>query len=41
MPHFKVIDRGMKLLPIDLSVQLLPGTFENKVSVQANLSRER
>jgi hypothetical protein len=32
MPRFKPIDRGMKLLPIDLSVQLLPGTFEHALS---------
>ena len=32
MPRFKQIDTGMKLLPIDLSVQLLPGTFEHALS---------
>ena len=32
MPRFKPIDTGMKLLPIDLSVQLLPGTFEHALS---------
>ncbi|MFN0040156.1 MAG: hypothetical protein ACKVP2_11640 [Burkholderiales bacterium] len=32
MPRFKPIDRGKKLLPIDLSVQLLPGTFEHALS---------
>jgi transposase len=32
MPRYKPIDRGMKLLPIDLSVQLLPGTFEHALS---------
>ncbi len=32
MPRYKEIDRGMKLLPIDLSVQLLPGTFEHALS---------
>ena len=30
MARFKPIDRGMKLLPIDLCVQLLPGTFRIK-----------
>jgi hypothetical protein len=29
MPRYKPIDTGMKLLPIHLSRQLLPGTFEN------------
>jgi hypothetical protein len=29
MPRYKPIDTGMKLLPIDLSGQLLPGTFED------------
>ena len=38
MPCYKPIDTGMKMLPIDLSVLLLPGTFENEVSVQANVS---
>ena len=32
MPRYKPIDTGMKLLPIDLSVQLLPGTFEHALS---------
>ena len=32
MPRFKPIDIGMKLLPIDLSAQLLPGTFEHALS---------
>jgi hypothetical protein len=32
MPHFKPIDRGVKLLPTDLSVQLLPRTFEHALS---------
>ena len=32
MPRYKPIDTGMKLLPIDLSRQLLPGTFEHAVS---------
>jgi hypothetical protein len=32
MPRFKPIDRGMKLLPIDFSVQLLPGTFDHAPS---------
>jgi transposase len=32
MPRYKEIVRGMKLLPIDLSVQLLPGTFVHAVS---------
>jgi hypothetical protein len=32
MPRYKKIDRGMKLLPIDLSVQLLPATFEHALS---------
>jgi hypothetical protein len=29
MPRYKEIDRGMRLLPIDLSVPLLPGTTSN------------
>ena len=32
MARFKPIDRSMKLLPIDLSRQLLPGTFEHALS---------
>ncbi len=32
MPRFEPIDTGMKFLPIDLSVQLLPGTFEHALS---------
>ena len=32
MPRYKPVDTGMKLLPIDLSVQLLPGTFEHALS---------
>ena len=32
MPRCKPIDTGMKMLPIDLSVQLLPGTFEHALS---------
>ena len=32
MPRYKRIDTGMKMLPIDLSVQLLPGTFEHALS---------
>jgi hypothetical protein len=37
MTCFKPIDRGMKLLPIDLSVQFLPGTGEIVVSVQMSV----
>ena len=32
MPRYKPIDTGLKFLPIDLSVQLLPGTFEHALS---------
>jgi hypothetical protein len=32
MPRFKPMDRAMKLLPIDLSVQFPPGTFEHALS---------
>ena len=32
MPRYKRIDTGMKMLPIDLSVQLLHGTFEHALS---------
>ena len=32
MPRYKSIDTGMKLLAIDLSRQLLPGTFEHALS---------
>src|SRR5919206_4083132 len=28
MPRFKVVDYSSRLLPVDLSRQLLPGTFE-------------
>jgi hypothetical protein len=30
MPRVKPIDRGRKLLPIDLSVQFLPGATSNR-----------
>lgn len=29
MPRFKVVHKGLKLLPIDFDKQLLPGTFEH------------
>ncbi len=29
MPRFKTVHRGLKLLPVDLDKQLLPGTFEH------------
>lgn len=32
MPRFKRIDTGLKLLPIALYRQLLPGTFEHALS---------
>ncbi len=32
MPRYKPIHTGMKFLPIDLSVQLLPGNFEHALS---------
>ena len=32
MPRYKRIDTGMKFLPIDLSVQLLPGAFEHALA---------
>jgi len=32
MARYKPIDTGMKLLPVDLSAQLLPGTFEHALS---------
>jgi hypothetical protein len=32
MARYKPIDTGMKLLPVDLSCQLLPGTFEHALS---------
>ncbi len=32
MPRIKLIDIGRKSLPIDLSVQLLPGNFEHPLS---------
>jgi hypothetical protein len=38
MARFKPIDTGMKLLPIDLSHQLLPSTFENEVPMKARVS---
>jgi transposase len=28
MPHFKVVDYSPRFLPVDLTCQLLPGTFE-------------
>ena len=38
MARYKIIDRSSKFLPVDLSQQLLPGSFENGVSVQAHVS---
>ncbi|MEW5757526.1 MAG: IS1182 family transposase [Pseudomonadota bacterium] len=32
MPRFKPIDRGLKLLPVDLDRQLIPGTFEHALN---------
>ena len=32
MARYRRIDTGLKLLPVDLSVQLLPGTFEHALS---------
>ena len=32
MPRYKTIDTGLKFLPIDLFVPLLPGTFEHALS---------
>jgi hypothetical protein len=37
MARYKTIDTSPRFLPVDLSRQLLPGTFENEVSVQANV----
>jgi hypothetical protein len=37
MPRFKPIDWGMKLLPIDLSVPILPGTTSNRGSFQKDI----
>jgi hypothetical protein len=39
MVRFEPINTKMKLLPIDPFRQLLPGTFENAVSVQTHVSR--
>jgi hypothetical protein len=38
MARYKHIDTSPRLLPVDLEKQLLPGTIENDVSVQANVS---
>jgi hypothetical protein len=32
MARYKDVDRGMKLLAVDLQRQLLPGTFEHALS---------
>ena len=32
MARYKRIDTGLKLLPVDFSAQLLPGTFEHALS---------
>jgi hypothetical protein len=37
MPRYKEVDRGMKLLPIDLSDQLLVGTTPNRGSFQEEI----
>ncbi len=33
MARYKPVDSRMKLLPVDLSRQLLPGTFEHALSL--------
>ena len=33
MARYKPVESGMKLLPVDLSRQLLPGTFEHALSL--------
>jgi len=38
MPRFKPADYGLQFLAVDLSKQLHPGSSENAVSVQANVS---
>jgi hypothetical protein len=37
MPRYNEIDRGMKLLPIDLSVQLRPGTTSHRGKFQEDI----
>ena len=32
MARYKIIDRSPKFLPVDLSQQLLPGTFEHALN---------
>ncbi len=36
--RYKPIDTSPRFLAVDLQKQLLPGTIENAVSVQANVS---
>ena len=37
MARYKRIDMGLKLLPVDLSCQLVPGTFEHALSHELDL----
>ncbi|MDZ4190470.1 hypothetical protein OF113_23750 [Ectopseudomonas chengduensis] len=36
MPRFKDVHKGLKLLPIDVDKQLLPGTFEHALCYLAD-----
>ena len=33
MPRYKLIDSRPRLLPVDLSAQLIPGTFEQALDI--------
>ena len=33
MPRYKLIDSSPRLLPVDLSAQLIPGTFEQALDI--------
>lgn len=41
MARHKRIDTSPKFLPVDPSRQLLPGTFENAISVKVHVSNEK
>ena len=38
MARYKRMETGVKLLPVDLSHQLLPGNFDSEIKVEANES---
>lgn len=40
MPNFRLVDRNLKFIAVDLGVQILPETFEHAVSVLVDQERD-